>query len=205
MKKISSFGERMKEARMSLPAEPSLEEIGREIGVSKQALSRYELNERQPKQPVIEALARYFNVSPLWLMGYAVEKQNEVKQPKMVPLLGTIAAGAPMMVCENIERYVYDYSGKANFALKVKGDSMINARIFNGDTVLIRKQDDVESGDIAAVLYNGDEVTLKRVIKKENCIILHSENPTMPDRVITPGDYTELKILGKTIQVIFDI
>lgn len=207
MEKITTFGDRMKEARETMPDKLSLETIGLHIGVSKQALNRYERNERDPKQPVIEALARYFGVSPLWLMGYDVDKHYALeKQLKKVPLIGTIAAGTPILAQENIIDYVCDISGKADFALKIKGNSMINARMFDGDIVLIRKQDDVESGEIAAILFDDtEEATIKRIYKGDNYIILHPENPTMSDIKIEKKDINRVRILGKAIQVIINL
>jgi len=209
MEKVSTLGERVKEARMALPNSPSLEEIGSAIGMSKQTLSRIELNQgKRVKQPIIDALAKCFGVNHLWLMGYNVDKYyltTSQAVASVIPILGTISAGSPILAQENIIGYAYDLSGKGDFALKVKGDSMINARIFDNDIVIIREQQEVENGEIAAVLFDGEEATIKRIFKDENSITLHAENPTIPDRRIVEGDYNDLKIIGKVIQVVFNV
>lgn len=81
---------------------------------------------------------------------------------------------------------------------------MIGARIFDGDIVFIRKQDIVENGEIAAVQIDGEEVTLKRFYKDNGRIVLHSENPTIPDIVFTAKDRRLIRILGKVIYVKFE-
>ncbi len=87
---------------------------------------------------------------------------------------------------------------RADFCLRVKGDSMINARICDGDIVFIRKQPNVNDGEIAAVLI-GDEATLKRVYKKKNEIILVAENPNYAPMVYKNHELNEIIILGKVI------
>ncbi len=188
-----------------------------ERGINKRDLSRnsgipyttivnfYEKGTKNVKLSTLRKLTDYFNVSLDYLADDECEERIGINKCKTIPLVGTIAAGEPILAQENIIDYICDLTGKCDFALKIKGNSMINARIFDGDTVLIRKQNDVESGEIAAVLFNGEEATLKRVYKKKDCIILHPENPTMADRRIEKGDYDDLRIIGKAMQVIFDI
>ncbi len=127
--------------------------------------------------------------------------KNIIPIPKMkkVPLLGTIACGEPILAVENIENYVnMPESINGTFALRCKGDSMINARIFDGDLVFIREQPDVENGEIAAVLI-GDEATLKKVYKYNNRIELRPENPTMAPLEFEGEEISKIKILGKAV------
>ena len=127
--------------------------------------------------------------------------KNIVSIPKMkkVPLLGTIACGEPILAVENIENYVnMPESINGTFALRCKGDSMINARIFDGDLVFIRQQPDVENGEIAAVLID-DEATLKKVYKYKNRIELRPENPTMSVLEYEGEEIDKIKILGKAV------
>ena len=114
---------------------------------------------------------------------------------KKIPLLGTIAAGEPILAEQNIEDYVdIERAVQADFCLRVKGSSMINAGIQDGDIVFIRKQPDVEDGEIAAVLID-EEATLKRVFKFKGEVQLRAENPKFKP-INLNGDKNVL-ILGK--------
>ena len=117
----------------------------------------------------------------------------------LVPLLGPIACGEPILAEENIEDYVRANTDlHASFALRCKGDSMINARIFDGDIVYIRQQEDVENGEIAAVLI-GDEATLKRVYKYQNRLELRPENPTYAPLNFEGEELRNVRIIGKAV------
>lgn len=126
---------------------------------------------------------------------------NIIPMPKMrkIPLVGTIACGEPILAQENIEEYISipkDLAG--DFALTCRGDSMINARIFDGDIVYIRQQDTVDSGEIAAVLIDG-EATLKRVRIFEDHISLEPENPMYKPFVYWNEEMNSVRILGKAV------
>lgn len=126
---------------------------------------------------------------------------NILPMPEMrkIPLVGTIACGEPILAEENIEDYVNipkDMAG--DFALTCKGDSMINARIFNGDIVYIRQQDTVENGEIAAVLID-NEATLKRVRLFDDHISLEPENPMYKPLVFWNEEMNTVRILGKAV------
>lgn len=117
------------------------------------------------------------------------------KATKEVPLLGTIAAGSPILADDNVEGYVdVDKTVQADFCLRVKGTSMINANIYDGDIVFIHKQSDVDDGEIAAVLIE-DEATLKRVYKFAGHVQLRAENPRFKP-IDLNGDQN-VRILGK--------
>ena len=186
-------------------------ELAIAIGVSKQTLYKYE-NDIITNIPSdkIEAIAKITNVTPAYIMGWTEEisTQREIYNypnieplPKMkkVPLLGTIACGEPILAEENIEDYInMPETTNGTFALRCKGDSMINARIFDGDIVYIREQPDVENGEIAAVLVD-NEATLKRVYKYDNRIELRPENPTFKVLNYENEDLNNIKILGKAV------
>lgn len=126
---------------------------------------------------------------------------------KKVPLLGVIACGEPMYCNEERESYVVVGTDiRADFCLKAKGDSMINARIMEGDIVFIRKQPAVENGDIAAVLID-DEVTLKRVYyyREDNMLILSPENPAYKPLTYMGEDLNQIRILGKAVAFQSDV
>lgn len=118
---------------------------------------------------------------------------------RKVPLLGSIACGEPILAVENIEDYVSVPDNiDCQYTLVCKGDSMINARIFDGDIVYIRQQDDVDDGEIAAVLI-GEEATLKKVQKLPGKVVLQPCNP-MYDSMVYEGDaLRDLRIIGKAV------
>lgn len=126
------------------------------------------------------------------------------KEGRTVPLIGSIACGTPILADENIEKEIMlpeDIS--ADFCLRCKGDSMINARIYDGDIVFIRKQPIVENGEIAAVLIDEmadvSEATLKRVYIYEDKIMLIAENPAYPPMVYSNEDMNSVRIAGKAV------
>ena len=126
---------------------------------------------------------------------------NVIQMPVMrkIPLVGSIACGTPILAEENLDGDVEapDHV-RADFALRCKGDSMINARIFDGDIVYIRQQESVEHGEIAAVLI-GDEATLKRVYMYDDCISLEAENPQYKPMVYRGEEMNNIRILGKAV------
>ena len=116
-----------------------------------------------------------------------------------IPLIGSIACGAPILAEEHIEDYIdIPKHIHADFALTCKGDSMINARIFDGDIVYIRQQDTVDNGQIAAVLIDG-EATLKRVRLFDDHISLEPENPQYRPLVYWGEEMNTVRILGKAV------
>jgi len=117
---------------------------------------------------------------------------------RRIPLIGAIAAGQPMLCEKEIEITDCIDSIHADFALRVSGDSMIGARIFDGDVVFIRRQDDVDDGQIAAVIVD-DRATLKRVYHIRNGLQLLSENPKYPPMIYTYPDCESIRILGRAV------
>lgn len=126
---------------------------------------------------------------------------NIIPMPTMqkIPLVGSIACGTPILAEENCEGEVDvpDHI-RADFALRCKGDSMINARIFDGDIVYIRQQESVEHGEIAAILID-DEATLKRVYMYDDCISLEAENPQYKPMVYRGEEMNNIRVLGKAV------
>ena len=118
---------------------------------------------------------------------------------RTIPLIGTIACGEPILAEENLEGQAFcPENVSADFALRCKGDSMINARIFDGDIVYIRQQDTVEDGQIAAVLID-EEATLKRVHFFPDRIVLEAANPLYPPIVRWGEDMAQVRIIGKAV------
>ena len=171
----------------------------------------YERGEREPGLEMLEAIADFFNVDMDFLLGKSniqnkaragvFSTDNIIPMPEMrkIPLIGCIACGAPILAEEHIEDYIdIPKHIHADFALTCKGDSMINARIFDGDIVYIRKQDTVENGEIAAVLIE-DEATLKRVRLFDDHISLEPENPQYRPIVYWGDEMNSVRILGKAV------
>ena len=183
----------------------TLEEVGDYVGVGKSTVRKWEHGEiENMKRDKIALLRKILKLSPLTFITGEVEygvPDNIVPLPKMkkIPLLGTIACGEPILATENIEALINaDEDLNADFALRCKGDSMINARIFDGDIVYIREQPDVEDGEIAAVLI-GEEATLKRVYKYPSKVVLRPENPLYDDMICSKEEMNEVRILGKAV------
>ena len=193
-------------------------ELSKQSGVSKSSISRYLSGAWEAKQDAVYLLAQALDVSEAWLMGYDVpmdrnaalaEKDNTIQLPsniipvppasKTVPLLGTIACGVPILAEENLDGEVSlpDFI-HADFALRCKGDSMVDARILDGDIVYIRKQPDVENGEIAAVLI-GDEATLKRVYKYPGQVVLQPANPKYAPMIYAGESINDMRRLGKAV------
>lgn len=137
----------------------------------------------------------------------ALTPDNLLPMPAMrkIPLVGSIACGTPILAAENIEGDVdIPEHIHADFALRCKGDSMINARIYDGDIVYIRQQDTVEHGQIAAVLIE-DEATLKRVHLFPDHVVLEAENPQYRPRTFWGEEMNSLRILGKAVAFTSDV
>lgn len=128
---------------------------------------------------------------------------------KKFPLLGEIACGKPKFANEDRESYVLSGTDiNADFCLRAKGDSMINARICDGDIIFIQKQEIVENGDIAAVVVNGNnEATLKRFYyyQEKSMLILKPENPAYEDQIYIGEELNQVHVLGKAIAFQSDV
>jgi hypothetical protein len=175
-------------------------EFAREMGYPETTVSNWFNKNTYPRPDKIQDMANYFGVRRTDLTENNEVQQAPLKNAHSIPIVGTIAAGTPILAEENIDDYfVIDNRVNADFGLKVKGDSMINANIFDGDIVFIRQQPTLENGEIGAILLD-DEATLKRFSKKENSVILQAENPSMTDwpRIYTDGN---IRILGKLVGV----
>lgn len=193
-------------------------ELAQKLGYAdKSMIAKIEKGQVDLPHSKIIAFADALETTPGLLMGWnEPNSQNDItdnvdnlyKIDKVkLPLLGTIACGEPIYADEDRESYIMVGTDmKADFCLKCQGDSMINARIYDGDIVFVRKQDIVNNGEIAVVIID-DEATLKRFYyyKEQNLVILKPENPKYEDIVLSGDKLNEVKVLGKAIAFQSDI
>jgi repressor LexA len=181
---------------------PSVREIGDAVGLSSpssvhsqlSALVEMGMITRDPTKPraivVVESRAQKISTPAI---------DDRLRE---IPLLGRIAAGAPILAAEHVEEVMpLPVSLVGNgpvFLLEVKGDSMIDAGIHEGDLVAIHSQDEARDGEIVAVLVDDDEATVKRLRREDGKVILESENPAYEPMVFTDG----VKLIGKVVSVL---
>lgn len=203
-----TVGDRIRQVRQE--QDVTQQELADYIGVSKQAVYKYENNivTNIPTDKV-DAIAKRLKVSPAYLMGW--EEQPEPKKPpippgfepmpkmKKIPLIGSIACGEPITAEQNIEKMVDvpEYI-RCDFSLTCHGDSMVDAGIHDKDVVYIRIQPEVENGEIAAVRIDG-EATLKRVYYNPGTLTLMPANPAYAPMVYTGSQLEEMHIEGKAV------
>ena len=192
-------------------------ELAQRTGLSKARISQYVNGKFVPKSDAILLIAEALRVSELWLLGKtpdmdpAAEPLPEETIPcpenlsplrlRRFPVLGEIACGLPTLAVEDPDGgYVTAADTTADFCLTAKGDSMIGARIFDGDEVFIQQTDVVENGEIAAVVVEG-EATLKRLyyFPAEQKLILAAENPAYAPLVFTGPELESIRILGRAV------
>lgn len=172
---------------------PTVRDIGKAIGLTSSStvhahlanLEKLGLVKRDPTKPrALEVL---------------VDKAREAVTGGGLPLVGQVAAGSPVLAEENIEEYVPvpEIAGgeEGEFVLRVKGDSMVNAGILEGDHVIVRKQDTAKNGEIVVALV-GDEATVKRFFREEDHIRLQPENDTL-EPILT----RDVQLLGRVVGV----
>ena len=177
-------------------------DMARDLNLPETTVSNWMKASTYPRPDKIQLMADYFNIRRSDLTEEQPTNLIEV-QPNFVkiPILGVIACGEPILAQQNVEGYMYEFSELLPtgniFALVAKGDSM-EPTIPNGSNVLIREQSEVEYGEIAAVLVNGDtEATLKRVKKQGDTILLMPDNPKHEPYIVDENN--PAKIIGKAI------
>ena len=177
------------------------QQLADKLKISRSTIGMYENGSREPDFETLELIADFFNINMDRLIG---NLNPNIK--RMIPVLGLVRAGIPMDAVEHIIDYEEISEEMARqgdfFALQIKGDSM-EPRITEGDVVIVRKQPDVESGEIAIVLVNGDEATIKKVQKFNGGINLIPSNSAYDVMTYTNEQIEKLpvRILGKVVEL----
>lgn len=186
----------------------SQQKLAKILNVHQTAISQWETGRTCPDIEVATKMSKIFNVSLDYLLGNKEKKSPELNiknilpiKTKKVPLLGDIACGKPIWAEQTHGEFIsVSNDVDADFCLRASGDSMIGARIYDGDIVFIKKQDMVNNGEIAAVIID-NEATLKRVYyyPEKNKIVLNPENPAFEPLVYINEELNEIRILGKAV------
>ena len=201
-----TIGKRIRSLRENL--DMTQEELAHKIGSTKQAVFKYEAGiVTNIPMSKIELIAKALGCSPAYLLGWSNDtdafQYRGIKpvSSQRIPLLGKIACGKPIFADETHESYIIAGSEiRADFCLIAQGDSMIGARINDGDIVFCTSQPVVKNGDIAVVLIS-DEATLKRFYyyPEKQKLVLQSENPQYEPFVYVGAELEDIKVLGKAI------
>jgi repressor LexA len=186
----------------------TLDKLSQITNIAPNTLNQYELGKREPSFEIVKLLADTFNVSIDYMLGRTEENTQEKKSSTKIPVLGTIPAGIPIEAVEEVVDYEEISEDMATrgefFALKVKGDSM-SPLINDGEVVIIKKQDDAESGKICVVMINGFDATLKEIKKEENGLWVLPKNPysDFSPRFFTNEEInkTPIKVIGVAVEI----
>lgn len=190
------FAKRLKELRMSRGL--TQDDLARELRLVKSSISMYENGKRKPSFEVLEAIADYFNVNMDTLYSSA---PVFVPSLKRVPMLGYAAAGQPLENLDGQDTYYVETDSRyaVDFCITVRGDSMINADINDGDIVFVRSQPEVSNGKIACVEIDNERVCIKRFYKTDTGVMLVSENPKYAPLQFDDSNCDNLRILGLAV------
>jgi len=180
---------------------PSVREIGEAVGLSSPSTVHAHLAALQDKGYLQRdsTKPRALKLALETSTGGLIER----RPVRHVPLLGDVAAGTGVLAAENVEETMplpEDLIGQGDlFMLRVRGESMIEAGIFDGDLVVVRSQPDAENGDVVVAGIPGEEATVKTLMKKRGSVVLRPANATMEDLVFTPDEVT---IYGKVVTLL---
>lgn len=183
----------------------SQKRLAEELYVSQQTVAKWETDRSTPNPEMLVKLANYFGVSTDYILDNDDLKFSN-KKNILVPVLGKVIAGIPIEAVEEIldyEEISKDMSSQGeHFALQIKGDSM-EPRMKEGDVIIVRKQSDVDTGDIAVVSVNGDEATVKKIKKRQDGLELIPNNPAYDIMFYSNADIelTPVSIIGKVVEL----
>lgn len=176
------------------------QELAKYTGLNRTRISNYELGIREPNFETQELLADFFNVR----LDYLMDRENNSNN--IIPVLGRVVAGIPLEAVEEIIDYEEIPQSMARngeyFALQIKGNSM-EPKFSEGDVVIVRKQEDVDNGDIAIVLVNGNDATVKKIKKFDGGINLIPTNSEYEVITYTADEIEKLpvRIIGKVVEL----
>lgn len=202
--------ERLKNRRKELNL--TLQDVADRLHVTRSTVQKYESGLiKGVDTSVLEKLADILNTTPAYLMGWDTPSEHTIDvtkldnyvpfKPVKVPFLGEIACGEPIYANQEYDSYVITDEGiHADFCIRAKGDSMVNADIDEGDIIFIHRQSYIDNGSIAAVAID-DTVTLKRFYQSNTTVTLVAENPAYAPIIFDMSDGKSIYILGKAIAV----
>lgn len=177
-------------------------ELSKLLNVSNGTIAMWETDKRQPDIDTLKKLANFFNVTTDYLLGKDIKDNNKGVK---IPVLGVVPAGVPIEAIEEILEYeeITPEMAKSGeyFGLKVKGDSM-SPNILEGDILIVRKQEDANSGDICVVMVNGDDATVKKIKKDPKGLTLIPNNPAYDVTYFTNEEIVSIpvRIIGKVVE-----
>ena len=181
------------------------QELASKLFVSQQAVGKWERGEATPNPETIVAMSKIFGVSADTLLGESAPPLST--GGTWVPVLGDVAAGIPIDAVENIVDYEeIDHAMASNgkyYGLRIKGSSM-EPRIREGDVVIVRQQEDADTGDTAVVLVNGESATVKRIKKEpDGGLWLLPNNPAYDPQHYSPAEVADkpVRIIGKVVEL----
>ncbi|MBR2041509.1 MAG: helix-turn-helix domain-containing protein [Oscillospiraceae bacterium] len=200
---MANFGETLR--RLRLEKELTQGELGKRLGLSTSAIGMYERGEREPDFEKLEKISSYFGVNMNVLLGKEVVISGHSIVGVKIPVLGKVAAGIPITAVENIldyEEISTDMAFSGDYvALQIKGRSM-EPRMWEGDVVIVRKQDTIENGEVAVVMVDGDEATVKKVQFQKDGILLRPFNPDFEPLFYSKSEIENIpvRIFGKVVE-----
>lgn len=185
----------------------SQQEVAEKLEIDRTMIGKYELKNHNPKKDILEKMAALFEVEQAYLMGYDDDTKSKQKYNTKIPVLGRVVAGIPIEAVTEILDYeeIPEKMAKNGeyFALRIKGDSM-TPRICDGDVVIVRKQDIVENKEVAIVLVNGNEATIKEVQYSQSGLTLVGWNVAVYPPHFYPSDEVKklpVTIIGKVVEL----
>lgn len=187
-------------------------ELADHLGVGRSTVSMWIKNGNMPRMKTLYDICQFLNIPSIEMLtrpqepATAIENFGRLKKGVVIPVLGSVAAGIPIEAIEDVidtEEITQEMAATGKFfGLKIKGNSM-EPRICNGDVVIVRQQEDAESGDIIIACVNGDEATCKRLRKYEDGIALISSNPSYDPMYFSNKEIEQkpVSILGKVVEL----
>lgn len=203
----NDLGQNLKEYRKL--KDLTQQELAKLTNLSRSYIAGLERNAYNPSLSTLQAIAQVLSVSVDVLLGNDVDPNKlanylgPVIENKKIPIIGSVKCGTNGLAYEYLEGYVFvddSLTGDVT-AFVCKGDSMKDIGISDGDIAIVRRQCTIENGELAVVIINGEEGTLKRVRYHDSVMILEASNPAYPPRVFSGKEMNDVQIFGKVIQV----